>query len=181
MKAISILIVLFFLAAGAWFLFFCDREQCAFFDFQKARFADSFEKCAALGFPVMESHPRQCRAGETLFVETLAPSNDMVRLIAPLPNSEIVSPLTVKGEARGNWYFEASFPVRLFDGNGKEIAVVPAQAKGEWMTTEFVPFEVVLTFETPLTDTGMLVLEKDNPSGLPEHAASVGYPIRFSR
>jgi hypothetical protein len=33
---------------------------------------DSFEACAAAGFPVMESHPRQCRDGEgNLFVEEI--------------------------------------------------------------------------------------------------------------
>ena len=91
------------------------------------------------------------------------------------------SPLTVKGEARGNWYFEASFPVRLFDADDKELAVIPAQAKGEWMTTEFVPFEITLNFSRPKTATGVLVLEKDNPSGLPEYDDSISIPVRFSQ
>jgi hypothetical protein len=105
----------------------------------------------------------------------------LIRVSSPTPNSLVGSPLRVKGEARGNWYFEASFPVRLFDGNGKEIAVVPAQAEGEWMTTEFVPFEVSLTFAKPETDTGLLVLEKDNASGLPEHDDKFSIPVRFSQ
>lgn len=106
-------------------------------------------------------------------------SSPLVKLTTPRPNTEVQSPLLVKGEARGNWYFEASFPVRLLDGNGKELIVVPAQAQGEWMTTEFVPFEVTLTFGTPETETGTLILEKDNPSGLPEHADEVRIPVRF--
>lgn len=105
--------------------------------------------------------------------------NDDIRVTAPSEGNVIKSPLTVTGEARGTWYFEASFPVRLIDGNGKELAVVPAQAKGDWMTTDFVPFEATLTFATPATATGTLVLEKDNPSGLPEHTASLRIPIRF--
>ena len=108
------------------------------------------------------------------------PDNTMIRVTTPVPNSLVASPLVVTGEARGNWYFEASFPVRLYDGNGKEIAVIPAQAQGEWMTTEFVPFEVTLTFSNPTTPTGTLVLEKDNPSGLPEHSAEVRIPVRFN-
>lgn len=32
----------------------------------------SFEECAAAGNPVMESYPRQCRAGGTTFVEQVA-------------------------------------------------------------------------------------------------------------
>lgn len=106
-------------------------------------------------------------------------SNDKIRLITPLPNSIIKSPLTIRGEARGNWYFEASFPAKLYDANGKELLAIPVMAGGEWMTTEFVPFEAVLTFNLPTTDTGTLVLEKDNPSGLPEHADSVTVPVRF--
>src|SRR3989344_3757889 len=109
-------------------------------------------------------------------VETSSP---LVKLTTPRSNDVVKSPLVVKGEARGNWYFEASFPVRLFDGNGKELVVVPAQAQGELMTTEFVPFEVTLTFTDPETATGTLVLERDNPSGLPEYADEVRIPVRF--
>jgi hypothetical protein len=105
--------------------------------------------------------------------------NENVHLSSPLANSFVASPLTIKGEARGNWYFEASFPVRLYDANGTELLAVPVMAKGDWMTTDFVPFETTLTFSKPVTDTGTLVLEKDNPSGLPEHADSVTIPVRF--
>jgi hypothetical protein len=106
---------------------------------------------------------------------------DKIAVSSPKVNETIQSPLVVKGKARGNWYFEASFPVRLLDANGKELAVVPAQAKGEWMTTNFVPFEVMLTFDKPATATGTLVLQKDNASGLPEHDASISIPVRFSK
>ncbi len=102
-----------------------------------------------------------------------------VEVTSPQPNGVVTSPLTVSGRARGTWYFEASFPVRLLDGNGNEIAIAPAQAQSDWMTTEFVPFIVTLTFAAPSTDEGILVLEKDNPSGLPEHAAEVRIPVRF--
>ena len=91
----------------------------------------------------------------------------------------VTSPLTVTGEARGTWYFEASFPVRLLDGLGNEIAVEPAQAQGDWMTTDFVPYSVTLTFSPPATATGTLVLEKDNPSGLPENSGAVHIPVVF--
>lgn len=103
----------------------------------------------------------------------------MIKVTAPLPGSLVRSPLTVRGEARGNWYFEASFPMKLLDGNGKELAVSHAQAQGEWMTTEFVPFVGTISFSVPTTPTGTLVLEKDNPSGLPGNAAEVRIPVRF--
>ena len=96
----------------------------------------------------------------------------------PQAGSAVESPLVVRGEARGTWYFEASFPVRVFDANGQQIAVAPAQAKGDWMTTDFVPFEVTLAF-TSTTATGTLVLEKDNPSGESQFDAKVVVPVKF--
>src|SRR3989344_2533369 len=95
---------------------------------------------------------------------------DLIVLESPFAFEEVSSPLVVKGKARGNWFFEASFPVRLFDDNGKELAVVPAQAKTDWMVTDFVEFEAELNFATPATRKGYLVFETDNPSDLPEYA-----------
>jgi hypothetical protein len=102
-----------------------------------------------------------------------------VLVTSPLKNAVVQSPLKVTGEAPGTYYFEASFPVRIMDANGTELGVVPAQAQSDWMTTGQVPFEAMLIFNTPTTDTGTLILEKDNPSGLPENADSVSIPIRF--
>ncbi len=106
------------------------------------------------------------------------PAGDIV-LSSPLPNETVISPLIVSGTARGTWYFEASFPVRLLDGNGNEIAVEPAQAQGDWMTEDYVPFSVVLEFDQPSTPNGTLVLQKDNPSGLPEYDQSLSIPVLF--
>jgi hypothetical protein len=110
-----------------------------------------------------------------------AVADSLIRLAAPQPDQLVTSPLRVTGEARGNWYFEASFPVHLLDAAGKEIAVAPATAQGEWMTTEFVPFSAELTFTAPPGEsTGTLVLEKSNASGLPEHDDSRRIPVRFA-
>jgi hypothetical protein len=49
------------------------------------------------------------------------------------------------------------------------------------MTEEFVPFTATLTFEQPETETGFLVLEKDNPSGLPEQADELRIPVSFTQ
>ena len=106
---------------------------------------------------------------------------DLIKVDSPLPNQEISSPLSVTGQARGYWFFEASFPVRLLDGNGKEIAIKPAEAQDDWMTEEFVPFKAVLEFKMPSTDFGTLILEKDNPSGLPEKADELRIPVRFKQ
>lgn len=140
----------------------------------------SFEECVAAGNPVMESYPRQCRADGALFVEEITNEHsDLIQVKSPKKNQIITSPLVVAGNARGTWYFEASFPVRLLDGNGNELAVTPALAQAEWMTENFVPFVATLNFTSPSTATGLLILEKDNPSGLPEHALQVEIPVQF--
>lgn len=103
----------------------------------------------------------------------------LIRVSSPVPNQKVASPLKVSGKAVGNWYFEASFPVMILDANGEKLGVVPAQAQGDWMTTDFVPFEATLTFEKPTTATGTVVFLKDNPSGLPENDNSISIPVSF--
>lgn len=181
-----ILVVSTFVVAAAvlsagFFLWQCTDDWCFVFQWQKMKAADSFERCSLLGFPVLESYPRQCRAGDRVFTEKISGENasDKIRVSFPAADDVVASPLTVRGEARGNWYFEASFPVRLLDAEGHELAAVSAQAESDWMTTEFVPFSVTLNFGTPATETGTLVLQKDNPSGLPEHDDSISIPVRF--
>lgn len=105
---------------------------------------------------------------------------DLIRVATPLPHATIKSPLIVQGEARGKWFFEASFPVRLLDETEKEIAIGIAQAGGDWMTEKFVPFTATLRFQEPGTGSGTLVLEKDNPSGVPEYADALRIPVVFS-
>ena len=94
-------------------------------------------------------------------------------------NSLVKSPLKITGRARGNWFFEASFPVQLLDQKGTVLAQTTGQAQGDWMTTDLVPFTAELTFAVPTGNTGQLVLNKDNPSGLPQNDAKLIIPIRF--
>ena len=143
----------------------------------------NFDECIKAGYPVMESYPRQCKTpdGKT-FTEDIGnelEKVDLIKIDNPRPNQLIESPLFVKGEARGNWYFEASFPIKLFDDNGFLLGVMPAQALGDWMTEDFVPFSSTLSFAVPSTLKGRLVLEKDNPSGLPEQADELIIPVYF--
>jgi hypothetical protein len=85
----------------------------------------------------------------------------------------VSSPFTLRGEARGNWFFEGSFPLVLTDWDGRIIAEHYATATSEWMTTDFVPFESELEFAAPqdigdFSRRGSLILQKNNASGLPE-------------
>ena len=112
-------------------------------------------------------------------VQPTAIADNTIVIYAPLPGATVTSPLTVRGKARGNWFFEASFPVVLKDSAGHILAQKPAQAKTDWMTTDFVEFEVTLTFLKPTTATGTLILKKDNPSGLPQNDDSRQVPVTF--
>ena len=106
-------------------------------------------------------------------------NRNLVRLYAPTAGALVTSPLTVTGEARGYWYFEASAPALLYDANGQEIARGYVTATDDWMTEDFVGFEGTLTFDVPETPSGTLVLKNDNPSGDPERDIFLHVPVRF--
>jgi hypothetical protein len=104
----------------------------------------------------------------------------MIVIDEPVVGARIQSPLEVTGRARGTWFFEASFPVVLTNVAGTVIAQTQAQAQGDWMTTEFVPFKAIVTFASQSSGTqGTLTLRKDNPSGLPANDDSRVVPIKF--
>ncbi len=121
--------------------------------------------------------------GQGTGTSTNGVSSDKSNLIvadSPQPNATVSSPIRISGKARGNWFFEASFPARVFDANGNQLGVVAIQATGDWMTTEFVEFEGSLPYSMPTSQTGILVLEKDNPSDLREFDDSIVIPVRFA-
>lgn len=167
------------------FLLRCTDDWCFVFRWQKVHAVDSFEQCAQLGFPVMESYPRQCAVNGKTYTEDVPPivppSLDTIHVSAPASGETLTSPFVVYGEAPGTWYFEASFPVQLLDGNGAVILTTHVTAKSDWMTASLVPFEATLVFGLPITRTGTLVFQKDNPSGLPEHAGSFSVPVHFAQ
>lgn len=144
----------------------------------------NFDECVAQGYVVMESYPRQCRTpDDKTFVEDIGnelEKIDLIRINKPRPNELIGTSLKIAGEARGFWFFEADFPIKLLDANGNMVATAIATALSEWMTEDFVPFEGQLEFQLPETKKGLLILEKDNPSGLPENADELRVPVWFS-
>jgi len=102
-----------------------------------------------------------------------------IQLSKPLPNIDVESPLTVKGQAIGYWYFEGSFPIALYDADDNLLAETTAEAQGQWMTEDLVPFEATLEFDAPNDERGEIVLERANPSGRPENAAEYSQPVIF--
>lgn len=136
--------------------------------------------CVACGGVEKPSpEPQPATVGESPAPAPAAEQEAAIRVAAPVADVVASSPLVVTGEARGSWFFEATFPVTLLDADGKPVVRGYAQAQGEWMTEEFVPFKAELAFTAPASAGGTLLIEKANASGLPEHAAEVRIPVRF--
>ena len=93
-------------------------------------------------------------------------------------NQQVSNPIKILGKARGNWYFEASFPIQLVDTDGNILATTVATAQGDWMTTDFVNFIAEINY-TKATNTKrvLIVLSKDNPSGNPDFDQSIFIPV----
>ena len=175
MKYISIILIILLVGGLGFF---------GFTQYKKGKVVSNFIECEKAGYPVSTGlSPRQCLADRVFYTEVLEvepdPYADMIQVTSPGAGATVSSPLVVTGRARGTWYFEASFPVKLLDGNGNQIAIAPAQAQGEWMTEDFVPFSVTLTYTKPATPNGTLILQKDNPSGEPQFDAFISIPVNF--
>lgn len=148
----------------------CDFAVCPLVDMQK-----ELQDCLPKS-DVASKEKCQDLLGNTL------DKYDLIRLDLTLPGSRIASPLKLSGKARGNWFFEASFPIVLVDWDGRIIAETHATAEGDWMTTDFVPFSATLVFtkpDTSVSNRGALILRKDNPSGLPENDDALELPVFF--
>ncbi len=145
---------------------------------------EDFVTCVAANNPVMESYPRQCADQKTgiTYVEHIETpiTSDMIRVDIDSTTAIASTTVTLTGEARGGWYFEASFPVSILAPDGTLLGQGVAQAEGDWMTTEFVPFVATVKFDPKGNTEGVVRFSKDNPSGLPENDANIEVPVKFS-
>ncbi len=116
---------------------------------------------------------------EVVIYETaLQHKTDMFKSVSVASGQTLPKGTKLTGEVRGNWYFEASFPVELRNASGTPFWTGIAQAQSDWMTVNFVPFSVVLNYTpfgspTPAT----LVFKKDNPSGEPINDDELLIPV----
>ncbi len=143
-----------------------------------------FDQCVLAGYSVMESYPARCATpdGKT-FVQDIGnelEKTNLIRVTNPRPHQTVNTPFLVQGEARGFWYFEATFPVKLIDEEDNMIWQHYAQAQGEWMTEDFVPFEVLVDADVSGFKKGFLILEKSNPSDLSEYADELRIPLNLA-
>jgi hypothetical protein len=111
---------------------------------------------------------------------SLCPGEEEGILVSnPKTGQRIESPLIVKGQARGFWFFEAEFIVQVFDDNDFFLGQTILRAEDDWMTEEFVSFQGNLIFSQPSTNKGFLKFLKNNPSGLAEHDKTFQVEVYF--
>lgn len=117
--------------------------------------------------------------------EQIESKADRIRVMKPVPNATVTSPLAVSGEARGTWFFEGDFSLVLTDWDGRIIGESFATADGPWMTENYVNYAGTLDFTSPcdpampVSCRGTLILQKANPSGMPENDDALEIPVRF--
>lgn len=112
-------------------------------------------------------------------------NKDLIEVELPYPGAVTGKKFHVIGQARGFWFFEASFPIEILDKNKNLLATGIAQAQSnsdtsneiDWMTENFVPFKAEIEIPESYIGPAILILKKDNPSGLSENDASVSLPI----
>lgn len=104
-------------------------------------------------------------------------NDDLFKLTQPEAGSIVTSPLVMSGQARGTWFFEASFPIRLEDASGNLIASTIGTASGDWMTEDFVPFLASLEFVVASDTEAVIIFQKDNPSDMREYDREVRVPV----
>lgn len=128
---------------------------------------------------MMEENPNEEEQMEEPVAEItyLNSSSDLIQVESPQPGSVVGKEFNITGKARGYWFFEASFPVELQTLEGNTLGGGVATADGEWMTEDFVNFNAEIQTPSAFTGPAILILKKDNPSGLPENEASISFPI----
>ncbi|MDD4358323.1 MAG: Gmad2 immunoglobulin-like domain-containing protein, partial [Candidatus Pacebacteria bacterium] len=106
-------------------------------------------------------------------------NNSSIIINTPLNEEEVISPVIISGEAKGSWFFEGTFPIKIYDENNNLLGQGIAEAKDDWMTENFIPFEAQIDFNNSGIGNGWIVLEKDNPSGIIENTEEARINVRF--
>jgi hypothetical protein len=114
--------------------------------------------------------------------------NNFIIVDHPQPDDTVVSPLKITGKARGIWFQNGQFRIRIFRklecdyATDTTIGYGVAKATSNWETEDFVPFEALIEFSKPINcgKTIFIGLNKENPSGLKEKGdKELIIPIKF--
>ena len=192
---IAIVLVLAAVSATAGWLWYQAGQD----DDEAAQIA-SFEDCVDAGYEVEDNDVQECETPDgEVFTQELTEADAAeeieeesqrqeyvseggvdIYLDSPQDLDNVTSPVTVSGEVPGSWSFEGDFPVELRNQDGEPILTVPGTLQGDWMTEDYVPFEVEIEFSGVESGSeGALVFIKDNPADKPELDDRLEIPIRF--
>jgi hypothetical protein len=102
---------------------------------------------------------------------------DLIVVADPTPHEKTGQVIPVVGKARGGWFFEGSFPVEVRDMKGTVLGSGAASTKEDSLTNNFISFSAQIKVSPTYTGPAMVVLKRDNPSGLEANEASIEIPI----
>jgi hypothetical protein len=135
--------------------------------------------------PIQQTYSNRCmaeKAGVEKIIEGECKKNpqEFIKIQALKAGDLVASPLVIKAEARGMWFFEGSFPIVVTDKSGALLGTGVAQAVGEWMTENFVPFTAKIDFKKTAATEGYVIFRNDNPSGDIKTAMELKIPVKFT-
>lgn len=109
----------------------------------------------------------------------ISDKGDNIYIKEPKKNASIECNSKLIGTAKGSWFFEGSFPVLIFTKEGELIKSSYASATEDWMTDDYVDFEVEVNCAECEGKELEIMLNKDNPSGLEANEDRVSIDISF--
>ena len=165
------LILLLLLAAGTGLLFFCTAAWCPDFSVAKMWAATDFDSCQQLHFPVEQTTPPRCIAGDTIYY---ASAESRLRIVAPRADQAVSLPLIVRGDVRIGSGTTARLLLTDRDGFAlvEEILPLPKAHSGQ-----IVPFDASISFPRPLGTGGTLTVSLFTQKGKLQEQAEI--PVRF--
>lgn len=129
---------------------------------------------------MIKQDPKEDPDNTTNSTSTVNKSNANIKLTNVSDGDTISRTTTIKGEAKGPWYFEGSFSLIVKDPSGNQIDGMPAQAQGNWMQSGFVPFKAELDLSNYSGSQVILEFQKANPSGMAQHADSYSIQVNLN-
>lgn len=114
-----------------------------------------------------------------LTLKRIKDAENLIVIEYPKPYEKLENPLLIRGKARGYFFFEAAFPIKIVDENGNVLMEDYIETKENWMTENFVSFEKYINLNFGKIKRGFIIFEKANPSGLKENQFEISIPVYF--
>ncbi|MDD4287262.1 MAG: GerMN domain-containing protein [Candidatus Peribacteraceae bacterium] len=165
-------LLLLLLAAGAGLFFFCSAAWCPDVAPSKRAAAVDFASCQQLKFPVEQTSPPRCIAGNAIYY---ASADSRLRIVEPRSDQAIALPLVVEGDVR----IGSGTTARLLLTDRDEFALAEDRIPlPKALSGQIVPFSASVSFPRPLGTGGTLTVSLFTQKGkLLEQAVVI--PVRF--